>query len=163
MEEPSSRVLPRDPRGRPVLRNPRRAAQRPLVLPSADAGASNAASYLRHLHDACAAARALDTVKPLAVNADVHGLMNAPDYVASALAALGAPMSTLLAQKNLNVLGASPPLSEDGKLGPKTRAAIAALQAKFGQPVTGQLDSGTAVAIRYGVGCIFSQDRAVNS
>jgi peptidoglycan hydrolase-like protein with peptidoglycan-binding domain len=102
------------------------------------------------------AARVLDTAKPYALAGDVQTLMTLPD-VAAALVMLAAPIDVLFAQKDLNVLGASPPLPEDGVLGPETQAAIAGIQSRFGQNATGALDDGTAVAIRYAVGCINAQ------
>lgn len=48
-------------------------------------------------------------------------------------------------QRVLNVLGQ--PVVPDGKLGPNTRAAIAALQTGFGLPATGTLDAATVRAI----------------
>jgi hypothetical protein len=115
--------------------------------------------YLRHLREATDAARMLDLVKPLALAGDVQGLMASPvsGGVADALHALSAPLDVLCAQKDLNVLGASPPLPEDGIMGQGTRAAVAAIQARFGQVPTGTIDASTAVAIRYSVGCINAQ------
>ena len=121
---------------------------------------ATAAHYLRHLGEACAAARAIDLVKPLALTGDVASLMNAPPEVAHALAVLTAPIEILFAQKDLNVLGAEPPVPEDGRPGPAMARALAELQRRFGQPTTGRLDAGTAAAIRYAAGCIYSQDRA---
>lgn len=86
-------------------------------------------------------------------------MTSSPD-VATALQILSAPMSVMFAQKDLNVLGASPSLPENGVMTSATSAAIGGIQARFGQPVTGALDAATAVAIRYAVGCIHAQDRA---
>lgn len=122
---------------------------------------STAADYLRHLHEATAAARVLDTVKPQALQADITSLMRASDDVSRALAILSAPIAILDAQKDLNVLGASPPLAENGVMTSSTVEAIKGIQAHFNQPVTGRIDASTAVAIRYGVGCIHSQDRGM--
>jgi hypothetical protein len=115
--------------------------------------------YLRHLHEATNAARVLDTVKPLALAGDVYGLTASPNAggVATALHVLSGPLDTLTAQKDLNVLGASPVLPEDGIMGQGTRAAIAAFQTRFGQVPTGTIDASTAAAIRYAVGCINAQ------
>ena len=119
-----------------------------------------AADYLRHLNEAAAAARAVDFVKNEALRADVAALMAAPDEVGHAVAVLGAPIEMLFVQKDLNVLGADPPLPENGSEGKDTQRAIAAFQARFGQNPTGRLNSETAAALRYSVGCIYSQDRA---
>jgi len=102
------------------------------------------------------AARVLDTAKPYALAGDIQTLIALPD-VGSALAVLAAPIDVLFAQKDLNVLGASPSLAEDGIMGSETQAAIASIQTRFGQNATGVLDDGTAVAIRYAVGCINAQ------
>ena len=48
-------------------------------------------------------------------------------------------------QRVLGVLGQ--PLTQDGLIGPATRAAIAAVQQSFGLPATGHLDAATAVSI----------------
>jgi hypothetical protein len=118
------------------------------------------ADYLQHLHEATAAAQILDSIKSFAQNADVATLMQAPPEVVEALHVLSAPLEVLFAQKDLNVLGAEPPLAEDGVPSRATREAIKAIQSRFGQPPTGRMDGGTAAAIRYAVGCINSQDRA---
>lgn len=119
-----------------------------------------AADYLKHLNEAAAAARAVDLVKHEALAADVASLMAAPDEVGHAVAVLGAPIEMLFVQKDLNVLGANPPVPENGTVGRDTERAIAAFQARFGQNPTGRLNSETAAALRYSVGCIYSQDRA---
>ena len=118
------------------------------------------ADYLQHLHEASVAAQILDLVKSQALAADVATLMQAPPEVVEAFHVLAAPLDVLFAQKDLNVLGARPPLREDGVPNEETREAIKAIQARFGQPSTGAMDSGTAAAIRYAVGCINAQDRA---
>lgn len=112
--------------------------------------------YLRHLHEATMASRVLDLAKPYALAGDIQALMALPD-VGAALVTLSSPLDVLFAQKDLNVLGASPPLVEDGMMGPETQSAIASIQSRFGQNVTGKLDDGTSVAIRYAVGCINAQ------
>jgi Putative peptidoglycan binding domain len=130
-----------------------------LQLPAA-AQVVTTADYLQHLHEATVAAQILDLVKPQALGADVARLMQAPPEVVQAFHVLSAPLGVLFAQKDLNVLGATPPLREDGVPSAETRGALRALQARFGQPETGIMDSGTAAAIRYAVGCINAQDRA---
>jgi lysozyme family protein/peptidoglycan hydrolase-like protein with peptidoglycan-binding domain len=57
-----------------------------------------------------------------------------------------APMA-LLMQQSLNKLGASPPLDEDGIVGPKTKAAVAQFQQQHGLTETGVLDNATVAAI----------------
>jgi hypothetical protein len=118
---------------------------------------SSTTDYLRHLHEATMAARILDLCKPFALAGDVHGLMALPDDVVRALAVLAAPMDVLFAQKDLNVLGATPSLIEDGVLDAATVTAIQGIQSRFGQDITGELSDGTCVAIRYAVGCINAQ------
>ena len=122
----------------------------------------NAADYLHHINEAMSASRTLDTVKPYALAADIASLMQAPDEAVHALAVLSAPLDVTFAQKDLNVLGASPPVPEDGVMGRATVEAIKGIQARFKQPVTGKIDPTTAVAIRYAVGCIHSQDKAAS-
>jgi len=128
--------------------------------PMLAARAPTTADYLQHLHEATAAAQILDSIKPLAQNADVASLMRAPPEVVEAFHVLSAPLDVLFAQKDMNVLGAQPPLPENGVPDQATREALKAIQARFGQPATGVMDSGSALAIRYAVGCINSQDRA---
>jgi len=118
------------------------------------------ADYLSHLHEATTAARILDTMKAYALNGDVDTLMQSPPEVAQALEVLSSPLDISFAQKDLNVLGVSPSLVENGVMDSSTAEAIKAIQARFGQPVTGDIDPATAVAIRYSVGCIHAQDRA---
>ena len=137
-------------RPRAYLRAPARPA-RVRTLTTAD--------YLQHLHEATVAAQILDLVKPQALAADIATLMQAPPEVVEAFHVLSAPLDVIFAQKDLNVLGARPPLREDGVPSNETREAIKAIQACFGQPPTGDMDSSTAAAIRYAVGCINAQDR----
>jgi Putative peptidoglycan binding domain len=124
-------------------------------------GVVTTADYLRHLHEATMAARILDTVKPIALAGDIESLMQSPENVAMALEILSAPLEIAFAQKDLNVLGAAPPLAEDGVLNAATASAISAIQERFGQEVTGDMDPATAATIRYAVGCIHAQDRAM--
>jgi hypothetical protein len=58
-------------------------------------------------------------------------------------AATGA--AAVFLQRVLTVLGH--PLNQDGQLGPATKAAIAAVQTRFGLPATGKLDAATARSI----------------
>lgn len=119
-----------------------------------------AADYLRHLDEASLAARLLDTVKSVAIIADIASLMQAPPEVAEAIAVLTSPIEVLFAQRDMNILGAEPPVPEDGHMGPETRKAIANLQERFGQEPSGRLDAQAAAALRYATGCIYSQDKA---
>lgn len=118
------------------------------------------ADYLQHLHEATVAAQVLDTMKSQALAADIVSLMQAPAEVVQAFHVLSAPLDVLFAQKDLNVLGAMPPLAEDGIAGRETREALKGLQARFGEPATGKMDSRTALLLRYSIGCINAQDRA---
>lgn len=136
-----------------------RAYTRSLVRPTRPRTLTTA-DYLQHLHEATAAAQILDLVKPQALAADIVTLMQAPPEVVEAFHVLSAPLDVIFAQKDLNVLGARPPLREDGVPNRETREAIKAIQIRFGQPPTGDMDSSTAAAIRYAVGCINAQDRA---
>jgi hypothetical protein len=138
---------------------PRPPARERLLLPRRPAPATTA-DYLQHLHEATVAAQILDTYKPQALAADIVSLMQAPAEVVQAFRVLSAPLDVLSAQKDLNVLGAQPPLAEDGVPGPETRAAVRSLQARFGEPATGRMDGRTALLVRYSIGCINAQDRA---
>jgi hypothetical protein len=134
---------------------------RPPSRPRAP-GSLTAADYLRHLNEACWASRVLDEVKPMALAADVAALMQSPPEVAEALHVLCQPIDASFLQKDLNVLGAEPPLPEDGRPGRAMTDAIKALQARFHIQPTGEVDAHTVAAIRYAVGCIYSQDRAAH-
>ena len=118
------------------------------------------ADYLRHLNEACAGARILDRVKPLALRGDVAALMQTPSEVAHALALMSQPIPTLFVQKDLNVLGAEPSLPEDGVAGRATIEAVRNFQTRFKLGASWPVGPETAVAIRYAVGCIYSQDKA---
>ena len=58
-------------------------------------------------------------------------------------AATGA--AAVFLQRVLTLLGQ--PVAQDGKLGPATKAAIAAVQIRLGLPATGKLDAATARSI----------------
>ncbi|MFI5299113.1 MAG: peptidoglycan-binding domain-containing protein [Polyangiales bacterium] len=67
-------------------------------------------------------------------------------------AAMGQPLDTLTLQRDLNLLGATPALAEDGKKGPKTTQAIKDFQTHMSIPVTGNIDSATSSVLRLSVG-----------
>jgi lysozyme family protein/peptidoglycan hydrolase-like protein with peptidoglycan-binding domain len=56
--------------------------------------------------------------------------------------------NTLWLQQSLNKLGVSPQLTEDGKLGPRTMAAVAQFQEQNGLQDTGIADAATIAAIQ---------------
>ena len=58
------------------------------------------------------------------------------------------PSTPLGLQMALNALGASPPLAEDGSLGPKTKAALIRFQAAKSLPRSGVVDEATLDAIK---------------
>ena len=60
--------------------------------------------------------------------------------------------TTLHIQQDLNALGASPQLAEDGAPGPKTTAAIVAFQQAHGLPQTGVVDAATQNAMVLAMG-----------
>jgi Putative peptidoglycan binding domain len=117
------------------------------------------ASYMEHLHECAMAAAALNLVRPAAINADMQALAQAPHEAVLALAALSQPMDTLTVQRDLNVLGAMPPVPETGHRDAQTTLAIKGLQEQFRQAPTGIVDPATAVAIRYAVGVIHGQNQ----
>lgn len=118
-----------------------------------------AADYLRHLNEACWVSRALDNVKSEALAADIAGLMQSPPEVARALSLLCQPIEASFLQKDLNVLGSNPPLLENGKFDRATSDAVRAFQGQFKISQTGEVDAATVAALRYAVGCIYSQDK----
>jgi peptidoglycan hydrolase-like protein with peptidoglycan-binding domain len=70
------------------------------------------------------------------------------------------PIPTLFVQKDLNVLGAEPSLPEDGVASRATIEAVKNFQTRFKLRASWPAGPETAVAIRYAVGCIYSQDKA---
>lgn len=60
----------------------------------------------------------------------------------------GGAMTTLEVQHNLNAMGATPPLKEDGKMGPLTKAAIVGFQKRVGISADGIVGPITVAAIR---------------
>ena len=140
----------------------RAGAEPMLALPPAPArepdASATAADYLKHVRDAARCAATLDYyAQGPALAGDTQTLMSAPGELAQTLAALQAPMDVVTVQRDLNVLGCSPPLSENGALDAHTTEAIKALQSRFGQVPTGEVDSDTRVAIRYSVGSLHAQ------
>jgi Putative peptidoglycan binding domain len=132
----------------------------PMLPPAPPRPESNTvAQYLEHLHECMMAAAALNTVRPAAINADMNALMNASDDAVYALAVLSRPMDTLTVQRDLNVLGANPPIPETGVRDAQTIEAIKGLQESFKQQPTGAVDPATAVAIRYSVGVVHGQNQ----
>jgi hypothetical protein len=138
------------------------APARPRLPPPDKRASPTAADYLRHLNEACWVSRTLDGVKSAALTADIASLMEAPPEVAQALQLLCRPIEASFLQKDLNVLGASPPLQENGKLDRATIEAIKAFQGKFNLTQTGEVDAATVAALRYAVGCIYSQDKVAH-
>lgn len=105
-----------------------------------DSPAAHAGNYVMHLKNA---AQAVATIEN---GAETHEESLA---VNQAHADLSIPMDVLTAQKDLNVLGAQPPLVEDGVMGPKTRDAIDSFQrAMLIDPPTGVMDAQTSNALR---------------
>lgn len=119
----------------------------------------SAASYLKHLAKVAHAASVLEVSKPAAIAGDAEALMAMPGLF-EAMHDLAAPFDVLTLQRNLNVLGASPPLHENGALDRATKLAVASLQKKFGQHPDGDVDSDLRFAVAYSVGLIYAQDLA---
>ena len=110
--------------------------------------------YLAHLSNA--AAKVL-TIQNGAETPEEAAAVN------QAYADLGAPIDTLTAQKDLNVLGATPALVEDGALGPKTKDAIVSFQHAMDINPSGVLDSDTARALRRAVVAVTMQTSPLES
>ena len=107
-----------------------------------DSPSASAQFYLQHLENAA---------KNVAI---VEGGANTHEEsiaVNDAWAGLSHPIDVLTAQKDFNVLGAQPPLVEDGVLGPKTRDAVDSFQRQMGLSVTGVMDAETSNALRRAV------------
>lgn len=117
------------------------------------------AHYMEHLRECMMAAAALNTIRPAAIKADMSALQSAPHEAVFALSVLSQPLDTLTLQRDLNILGASPPLFESGRRDEQTVEAIKGLQQRFNQQPTGTVDPATAVAIRYAVGVVHGQNQ----
>lgn len=105
-----------------------------------DSPAAHAGNYVQHLKNATSAVAVIE-----------NGAETPEESVAvnEAFANLSIPMDILTAQKDLNVLGAQPPLVEDGVMGPKTHDAIDSFQrAMLIDPPTGVMDAQTSNALR---------------
>lgn len=131
----------------------------PPAMLSAASPIGNTATYMDHLREASAAAAALNLVRPAALNADVASLMRAPAEAVQALHVLAQPIDTLTVQRDLNLLGATPPLAESGQLDARTTEAVRAFQERFRQVPTGVVDDSTAIALRYSVGVVNFQNQ----
>ena len=108
-----------------------------------DSPAAHAGNYVQHLQNISAA---MATIEGGAETTEESEKVN------QAFADLSIPMDVLTAQKDLNVLGASPPLVEDGVMGPKTHDAIDSFQkAMLISPQTGVMDAQTSNALRRAV------------
>lgn len=106
------------------------------------------AGYLDHLTNAAKAMQTID--EGAQTPEEAHA-------VDQAWADLSRPIDVLTAQKDLNVLGAEPPLVEDGVQGPKTTDAIDSFQGQMGLPVTGVMDVATSNALRRAVVAVTTQ------
>jgi len=115
-------------------------------------------AYQAHLRECADDAAALNQVRPAAINADIQALLHAPKSAVLALERLASPIDTLTVQRDLNFLGAMPPLPETGEMDMQTVEAVRGFQARFGQLPTGDVDPETAVAIRYATGVIHAQN-----
>ncbi len=115
-----------------------------------DSPAAHAGNYVQHLKNAAAA---VETIEAGAETTEES------QHVNEAYANLSIPIDTLTAQKDLNVLGANPPLVEDGVMGPKTRDAIDSFQrASLITPLTGVMDGPTSNALRRAVVAAMTPD-----
>ena len=115
------------------------------------------ANYLTHIDNAANNLNVVNTGTAIAQQTDdpaVHA--QATQQVLQAWNDLGSPIDTLTVQKDLNVLGVSPALAEDGVMGPNTKAAIAHFQTQMLLPSTGVMDSNTANALRRAVVAVTS-------
>lgn len=104
-----------------------------------DSPAAHAGNYVQHLQNAAAAVAVIEA------GAETH---EESEKVNEAYANLSLPIDVLTAQKDLNVLGAQPPLVEDGVMGPKTHDAIDSFQKAMLLPTTGIMDAQTSNALR---------------
>lgn len=113
-----------------------------------DSPSANADLYLQHLSNSATNVQTLQNGAETQAEAD---------HVNAAWAELSKPVDTLTAQKDLNVLGAKPALTEDGVMGPKTREAIISFQSVMDVPQSGVMDAQTSNALRRAVVAVTSQ------
>ncbi len=135
---------------------PAQPAQNLLLPSSADPTQSNMNDYMAHLQNAVANTAVLHsdlTAQAQATN-DPNVMASATHTILQADADLKAPMDTLTVQRDLNVLGASPALKEDGIMGSKSTAALKDFQGKMLLAQTGKLDPQTASALRRAVAAV---------
>lgn len=121
-------------------------------LPASSSPSANTANYIQHVQNAIDAAQAMQDPLGTAGQFGPSLAMQTLD----ATAALSEPIDTLTAQKDLNFLGATPALVEDGIMGPKTQEAIQSFQTHAGLPATGVIDPSTATALRVAVATVAS-------
>lgn len=119
-----------------------------------DSPSANTQYYVQHLENAA------KNVSELQALLDA-GAVTHEDSVAvnEAWEALSFPIDVLTAQKDLNLLGAQPPLVEDGVLGPKTRDAIDSFQRHAELSPTGVMDPATSNALRRAIVFTTSQSQ----
>lgn len=118
-----------------------------------------AASYLKHLGKVARAAAVLEQSKRAALAGDADALMSMPGLF-EAMHDLAEPFDVLTLQRDLNVLGAVPPLNENGILDGPTKLAVASFQKRFGLHADGDVNSDLRFALTYSVGRIYAQDLA---
>lgn len=118
-----------------------------------DSPSANAQYYVQHLENA---ARNVELIAGGAETHDQSVLVN------QAYSDLSLPIDVLTTQKDLNVLGAVPPLVEDGVLGPKTRDAIDSFQAHADLPRSGVMDAATSHALRRAIVFVLSPQGAAS-
>lgn len=116
----------------------------PPAAPASSASATPAATWVDHVSQAGDLVLAHEQATEAGSPADL--------YMSAVQSALEAPIDTLTLQRDLNLLGATPPLVEDGIMGPKTIAAIKDFQTANDLPATGILDKNTNYVVRYSVG-----------
>lgn len=95
-------------------------------------------------------------VAAVPLGASTTQLGQAAQYAAVSAHPTSAPMGTAEVQHDLNLLGADPPLTEDGVPGPKTTTAIKTFQSHANLTVDGIVGPQTAAAIRLAVGGVGS-------
>lgn len=112
-----------------------------------DSPSANMGNYLTHITNA---ANNLNVINNGAeTDAEAHDVLQAR-------ADMSLPMDVLTVQKDLNVLGAHPPLLEDGIYGPKTKDAIDSFQGAMLLDRTGEMNSDTNFALRHAVVAVTS-------
>lgn len=130
-------------------------------LPAPSTTNVNSADYISHLQNAVKNSAVIHSDLTAQAQAGLIPLDAAGHTILKADSDLRQPMDTLTVQRDLNVLGATPALKEDGTMGPKTTQALKDFQKKMLVDQTGQLNEDTSRALRLAVAAVLGSSSNV--